>query len=165
MGVHAVSEIPGDRPLPGFLARNVCRAEPGPMLVELSLVEQRYHAVMEVVAAQVPITEVAARYGVHRELGARTGGSPRGARAVRARRPLAPITRTSLAAGLRHRSLMCELCRAIHAGDRGGSPRARAQGHRPGCRRAPPGRSSRGRRCCPFAQDVRLMEPFQIRRA
>ena len=36
------------------------------MLVELSVVEQRYHAVMEVVAG-VPVTEVAARYGVSRQ--------------------------------------------------------------------------------------------------
>jgi transposase-like protein len=35
----------------------------GLVLVELSVVEQRYHAVMEV-AAGVPVTEVAARYGV-----------------------------------------------------------------------------------------------------
>lgn len=36
------------------------------MLVELSVVEQRYHAVMEV-AAGVPVTQVAARYGVSRQ--------------------------------------------------------------------------------------------------
>src|SRR5581483_4419548 len=39
---------------------------PGPVLVELSVVEQRYHAVMEV-AAGVPVTQVAARYGVSRQ--------------------------------------------------------------------------------------------------
>lgn len=36
------------------------------MLVELSVVEQRYHAVMEV-AAGAPVVEVAARYGVSRQ--------------------------------------------------------------------------------------------------
>lgn len=35
------------------------------MLVELSVVEPRYHAVMEV-AAGAPVVEVAARYGVSR---------------------------------------------------------------------------------------------------
>jgi transposase InsO family protein len=38
----------------------------GAVLVELSVVEQRYHAVMEV-AAGVPVTQVAARYGVSRQ--------------------------------------------------------------------------------------------------
>jgi len=37
------------------------------MLVELSVVEQRYHAVMEVLAAGVPVVEVAERYGVSRK--------------------------------------------------------------------------------------------------
>jgi hypothetical protein len=32
------------------------------MLVELSVVEQRYHAVLEVLQARLPIVEVAARY-------------------------------------------------------------------------------------------------------
>jgi transposase len=36
------------------------------MLVELSVVEQRYHAVMEVISG-APITEVAVRYGVSRQ--------------------------------------------------------------------------------------------------
>jgi hypothetical protein len=36
------------------------------VLVESSVVEQRYHAVMEVVAGLVPVTEVAQRYGVSR---------------------------------------------------------------------------------------------------
>lgn len=35
----------------------------GLMLVELSVVEQRYHAVMEVLAG-IPVVEVAARYRV-----------------------------------------------------------------------------------------------------
>ena len=37
------------------------------MVVELSVTEQRYHAVMEVVSGGVPIVEVAARYGVSRK--------------------------------------------------------------------------------------------------
>jgi transposase InsO family protein len=37
------------------------------MLVELSVVEQRYHAVMEVLASHVPVIEVAERYGVSRK--------------------------------------------------------------------------------------------------
>ena len=36
------------------------------MLVELSVMEQRYHAVMEVVSG-APVTEVAQRYGVSRQ--------------------------------------------------------------------------------------------------
>jgi transposase len=36
------------------------------MLVELSVMEQRYHAVMEVVSGS-PVTEVAGRYGVSRQ--------------------------------------------------------------------------------------------------
>jgi transposase-like protein len=35
--------------------------------VELSVVEQRYHAVMEVLAGGVPVTEVAKRYGASRK--------------------------------------------------------------------------------------------------
>jgi transposase-like protein len=37
------------------------------MLVELSVVEQRYHAVMKVVSGGVPVVEVAERYGVSRK--------------------------------------------------------------------------------------------------
>ncbi|HEX8761822.1 MAG TPA: helix-turn-helix domain-containing protein [Pseudonocardiaceae bacterium] len=37
------------------------------MLVELSVVEQRYHAVMEVVSGGIPVVEVAERYGVSRK--------------------------------------------------------------------------------------------------
>jgi transposase len=37
------------------------------MLVELSVVEQRYHAVMEVLVAGLAVTEVAERYGVSRK--------------------------------------------------------------------------------------------------
>jgi transposase InsO family protein len=37
------------------------------LLVELSVVEQRYHAVMEVLSAGVPVVEVAERYGVARK--------------------------------------------------------------------------------------------------
>ena len=36
------------------------------MLVELSVVEQRYHAVMEVISG-APVTEVALRYGISRQ--------------------------------------------------------------------------------------------------
>jgi len=36
------------------------------MLVELSIVEQRYHAAMEVISG-APVTEVARRYGVSRQ--------------------------------------------------------------------------------------------------
>lgn len=42
----------------------VVRAVLGLMLVELSVVEQWYRAVMEVLAAGVPVVEVAERYGV-----------------------------------------------------------------------------------------------------
>jgi hypothetical protein len=37
------------------------------MLVELSVVEQRYHAVMEVISGGAPVVEVAERYGVSRK--------------------------------------------------------------------------------------------------
>ena len=37
------------------------------MLVELSVMEQRYKAVMEVLEAHVPVTEVARRHGVSRQ--------------------------------------------------------------------------------------------------
>jgi transposase len=37
------------------------------VLVELSVMEQRYKAVMEVLEARVPVTEVAERYGVSRQ--------------------------------------------------------------------------------------------------
>jgi DNA-binding Lrp family transcriptional regulator len=37
------------------------------MLVELSVVEQRYHAVVEVVCGGIPVVEVAERYGVSRK--------------------------------------------------------------------------------------------------
>jgi hypothetical protein len=35
----------------------------GPVLVELSVVEQPHHVVMEVLGRGVPVTEVAERYG------------------------------------------------------------------------------------------------------
>ena len=41
--------------------------EAGLMLVELSVVEQRYHAVLEVLVSRVPVSEVADRYGVSRK--------------------------------------------------------------------------------------------------
>jgi transposase-like protein len=37
------------------------------MQLELSIVEQRYHAVLEVLVSRVPVTEVADRYGVSRK--------------------------------------------------------------------------------------------------
>jgi transposase len=37
------------------------------MLVELSVVEQRYHAVIEVVLSDIPVIEVTERYGVSRK--------------------------------------------------------------------------------------------------
>jgi Helix-turn-helix domain len=37
------------------------------MLVELSVVEQRYHAVMEVLSGSIPVVEVAERYRVSRK--------------------------------------------------------------------------------------------------
>ena len=37
------------------------------MLVELSVMEQRYHAVLEVITSLVPVSEVAERYGVSRQ--------------------------------------------------------------------------------------------------
>jgi transposase len=37
------------------------------VLVELSVMEQRYQAVLEVVSSLLPVTEVAARYGVSRQ--------------------------------------------------------------------------------------------------
>src|SRR6266508_6012000 len=43
------------------------RREPGPVLVELSVMEQRYHAVLEVITSLVPVSEVAERYGVSRQ--------------------------------------------------------------------------------------------------
>jgi transposase-like protein len=37
------------------------------VLVELSVMEQRYQAVLEVLSSLLPVTEVAARYGVSRQ--------------------------------------------------------------------------------------------------
>src|SRR5690348_481317 len=59
----------GNSPVPG-LARDEDRRRgerPGLMLVELSIVEQRYHAVLEVLVSRLPVTEVADRYGVSRK--------------------------------------------------------------------------------------------------
>jgi hypothetical protein len=59
MGNHAVL---------GSASRDWCRVEgAGLMLVELSVVEQRYHAVMKVVCGGVPVVEVTERYGVSRK--------------------------------------------------------------------------------------------------
>ncbi|MET7783181.1 hypothetical protein ACFYRG_02615 [Streptomyces mirabilis] len=41
---------------------SACAGKAGAVLVELSVAEQRYHAVMEV-AVGTPVTEVAVRYG------------------------------------------------------------------------------------------------------
>jgi hypothetical protein len=55
-------------PSPDQLRATVVAWEgPGLMLVELSVVEQRYHAVMEVLSAGAPMVEVAERYGVSRK--------------------------------------------------------------------------------------------------
>ena len=55
-------------PSSGLLgATGVAWGEPGLMLVELSVVEQRYHAVMEVMSGGVAVVEVAERYGVSRK--------------------------------------------------------------------------------------------------
>jgi transposase len=54
-------------PFPVWLDAIDRRVEgPGLMLVELSVMEQRYHAVMEVVSG-APVSEVARRYGVSRQ--------------------------------------------------------------------------------------------------
>jgi hypothetical protein len=44
------------------------------MLVKLSIVEQRYHAVMEVVCGGIPVVEVAERYRVSHQDCARLAG-------------------------------------------------------------------------------------------
>jgi hypothetical protein len=44
-----------------------CDGEAGKVLVELSVVEQRYGAVLEVVRDGFPVAEVAARFGVSRQ--------------------------------------------------------------------------------------------------
>jgi hypothetical protein len=49
--------------------------EAGLMLVELSVVEQRYHAVLEVLVSRVPVCEVADRYGGVAQVGARLGAA------------------------------------------------------------------------------------------
>ena len=49
-------------PFPVWLNAIDRRVEgPGLMLVELSVVEQRYHAVLEVLEARLPVVEVAER--------------------------------------------------------------------------------------------------------
>jgi transposase InsO family protein len=56
-----------DTARPGTPVVRLFAAEGGPaMLVELSIMEQRYHAVMEVISG-APVTEVARRYGVSRQ--------------------------------------------------------------------------------------------------
>jgi hypothetical protein len=52
----------------GSASRDCRRAKrPGLVLVELSVAEQRYHAVMEVVCGDIPVVEVAERYEVSRK--------------------------------------------------------------------------------------------------
>jgi transposase len=96
---------------------------PGLMLVELSVVEQRYHAVMEVLAAGVPVVEVAERYGVSRKtvhvwLNLYRDGGPAGwGLADRSHRPRAHRWQVSAAVDI----VICELRRAHptpRAGDR-----------------------------------------------
>ncbi len=86
------------------------------MLVELSVVEQRYHAVMEVVSGGVPVVEVAERFGVsHKTVHAwlrryRQDGLP--GLADRSHRP--HHHPRQLAADIEAR--VCELRRSIPAG-------------------------------------------------
>ena len=70
------------------------------MLVELSVVEQRYHAVMEVVCGGVPVVEVAERYGwgVPQD-GARLAGSLPEGQSAGVDRPVAPPASPSGATG------------------------------------------------------------------
>src|SRR5215204_2875309 len=57
-----------DVPVPGDLAGDCCRGwEAGAGARGVSVVEQRYHAVMEVLAAGATKTGVAGRYGVSRQ--------------------------------------------------------------------------------------------------
>jgi transposase len=54
-------------PVSGWLlATVVVKEEPRSLLVELSVMEQRYHAVLEVLVGEVSVTEVAKLYGVSR---------------------------------------------------------------------------------------------------
>jgi hypothetical protein len=48
------------------------------MLVGLSVVEQRYHAAMEVISGGAPVVEVAERYGVSRSGSGSSKRIPRG---------------------------------------------------------------------------------------
>ena len=53
--------LTGNTPRGCFAGLLSCGRGPGPMLVELSVVEHRYHAVMEVLSAGAPVVEVAER--------------------------------------------------------------------------------------------------------
>ena len=68
------------------------------MLVELSVVEQRYHAVMEVVSG-APVTEVARRYGVSRQAVHLWLGKYRKGGVSWARRPFSPAAFSAPPAG------------------------------------------------------------------
>ena len=62
-----LAPMTGNTVVPGLASAAVVVAEgPGLVLVELSVVEQRYHAVMELLSGGVPVTEIAERYGVSR---------------------------------------------------------------------------------------------------
>ena len=63
VGTAAVSGT-SDAPVPDLLRAVVFTLRaPGLMFVELSVIDQRYHAVMEVLSAWSPVVEVAERYG------------------------------------------------------------------------------------------------------
>jgi hypothetical protein len=119
------------------------------MLVELSVVEQRYHAVLEVLVSRVPVSEVADRYGVSRksvhawvrryeELGL-------AGLADRSHRPHHQPRQVSAAV----EAAICRLRTArIRGGGRGGSGSSWAG-------MAVRGRCRRGRRCTGAQQDSR----------
>src|SRR5215207_3922512 len=69
-----------------------CRRVEGPglMLLELSVVEQRYHAVLEVLEARLPVIEVAAPVRGVPQIGARLAAPLRAVRAGRLGRPVTP---------------------------------------------------------------------------
>jgi hypothetical protein len=67
--------------------------EVGIVLVEVSVLEQRYDAVKEVLADGLSVTEVAERYGVARQTC--TGGSPGTAREGWGRSPTGPTDPTA----------------------------------------------------------------------
>jgi hypothetical protein len=60
------ASFPGCRLRHGSQATVRRAGGPGVMLLELSVVEQRYRVAMEVLSARVPVVEVAERYGLSR---------------------------------------------------------------------------------------------------